>query len=433
MNIDGFLDLLLHGKEIKDEMKSFKDMNKVTNGIKARARDLVLHYPVLVSNTLSQETVSAVTRALEHEYANLMVLLINDENLDGGPSTSDYLKGFHNNVLESGNIPSSVLNKVHGEILNETNKNLFNTMSLNDLTVNNVKMKLFNEAMDPDLKDKSAEASAKMNIKKADNYDKEFESKMDKQAVDMRKAGLDIMDRKSAQLVNTDVRKLNDMSPTFVKGNINVMLPGAAVAVDKPIHFGVKAMAHLLDSDEIVINLSNNLNDASLLVKFIEWTTGEKRLFTDLIMQKEDMKRLATSKGKGAHWFRKLTMMSNNAKMRKAWAHIASKMPWGKKAVKLVNDRVPVPTMSLVISKSEVDQIRAKTGIDLLRKEGDIKALMDRFYLLTFMIVDDATEMVYLYDEVSKRYVTYSIKQLKGFAKDDLLTPEQAMKRSLMR
>jgi len=426
MNIDGFLDLLLHGKEIKDDIKSFKDMNKVTNGIKARARDLILQYPVLVSNTLSQETVSAVTRALEHDYANHMVLLISDQNLDGGPSTSDYLKGFHNNVLEPGNLPSSVLNKVNGEILNETNQNLFNEMSLNDLTVNSVKMKLFNEDTNQDSKGRSAEAIAKMNIKKADNYDKEFEAKM-------KKMELEINDKKTAQLVNSDVRKLNDMSPTFVKGNISVMLPGASVAVEKPIHFAVKAVAHLLDSDEIVLNLSNNLNDPSLLVKFIEWTTGEKRLFTDLIMQKDDMKRLATSKGKGAHWFRKLSLMANNAKMRKSWAHIASKMPWGKKAVQLINDRVPIPTMSLVISKSEVDQIRAKTGIDLLRKEGDIRALMDRFYLLTFMIVDDATEMVYLYDEVSKRYVTYSIKQLKGFAKDDLLTPEQAMKRSLMR
>lgn len=222
MNIDGFLDLLLHGKEIKDEMKSFKDMNKVTNGIKARARDLVLHYPVLVSNTLSQETVSAVTRALEHEYANLMVLLINDENLDGGPSTSDYLKGFHNNVLESGNIPSSVLNKVHGEILNETSKKLFNEMSLNDLTISSTKMKLFNE----DLKDDAARANQEMTIKKAANYDAEFNAKMVKQDRDIEKLGLELGDRRQVGLVSNDVKKLNDMSPTFVKGNIHVMLPG---------------------------------------------------------------------------------------------------------------------------------------------------------------------------------------------------------------
>jgi len=423
MNIDGFLDLMIQGKELKGDIKSFKDMGKSVNGIKAKARDLILQYPVLVSNTLSQETVSAVTRALEHEYANYMVLLINDEGVvdaEKGKSTAGYLRTFHNNVLESGNLPKSVLENVNAEILNETSNNLFSDINLNDLSINSTKMKIFNEAHVNLGADNDARRAISDNIKDSKNIS------------DMEKNAFDIMEKSAAQLVNSDVRKLNDVSPTYVKGVINVAIPEVG-NIPKPIHFGVKAVAHLLDSEEIITNLANNIGDASLLVKFIEWTSGEKRLFTDLIMRKDDMKALATSKGKGSHWFRKLALMANNAKMKSAWGRLVSKLPFGKKAAKLMDDRVPIPTMSLVISKSEVDQIRAKTGIDLLRKEGDIKGIMEKLYLLSFIIVDDTTEMVYMYDDVSKRYVTYSIKQLKGFAKDDLLTPEQAMKRSLMR
>ena len=89
-------------------------------------------------------------RTLEHEYANLLTLLINDNfvvSKNGSAyKTSDYLGQFHNNVLESTDIGKWAFKEANMELNTELISTLINENSLNEYTVDKNAVSIFNEA-----------------------------------------------------------------------------------------------------------------------------------------------------------------------------------------------------------------------------------------------------------------------------------------------
>lgn len=403
-NIDKMMNFLSTVSKTKDDIESIK---KDGNSIKARTKGLILQYPVLVSQAVQPESASAIMRSLEHEYANLMTLIIQDEAIAGKnvQTTSTFLGQFHKNINESATVTPEDIKIVNESMMLETDINLYNEDSLNDHTVDVEILRSFNE----DANDIAKELSVK-----GGNKEKNVVNKAD------------IMNTK-------DIKKLNDVQPTIIRGNVNYRVDGNVV--EKNINFGVKCVMHGVESGELVNNLILKVGSPSLIMKFIEWTTGEKRLLTDIVLEKNTMKSLAKTKSSANYWFRRLEKISNSAENSKTFNKFISHIPFGKKLMDGLNlgKNIPMPVTSLVISKSEVDQITASAGIDLLKDAGMVNEIMRRYYLLSFVIIDDVVGTVYFFNEVSNRFAQYSLKQVQGFAKDNLMTPEEALKKSLMR
>ena len=106
-SVDNILDFMISGKkqvsQAKADFNALKDPRK-NMGIRARAKGLILQYPVLMSDAITVESASAVCRTLEHEYANLLTLLINDRSVTddiNATNTTEFLSTFHRNVFES--------------------------------------------------------------------------------------------------------------------------------------------------------------------------------------------------------------------------------------------------------------------------------------------------------------------------------------------
>ena len=438
-NIDNILDFMISGKQQVSQAKAtYNDLKdpRQNMGIRGRAKGLILQYPVLMSDAITLESASAVCRTLEHEYANLLTLLINDRSVTtdiNDTATSGFLRGFHNNILESKDIGKWAFKEANQELLNETYDNMIDERSLNDYTVDIEILKSFNEANSDAIKERR-EAEKHGIAKGKYKMDKEkHEMSKEKAKADNFANMLDWESKQGANIVANDAKKLNDAVPTIIKGVIQYVSNG--VSVPKQINFGIKCVCHPVKSTEMKFNLATKVNNPSLLMKFIDWTTGEKRLLTDIIMEKRTMKDLAKSKAKSNFWFRKLEQLSNTADNVSYFRKFLKYLPFGNKIGALLNlDReMPIPCVSLVVSKSAVDQLAAETGIDLLSNKQFANEVMKKFYLLSLVVVDDVSSTAYFYNDVSKRFIQYSMKQLKGFAKDDMLTPEEALKKSLMR
>ena len=88
------------------------------------------------------------------------------------------------------------------------------------------------------------------------------------------------------------LKKLNDAVPTLVKGTINYVDDNGN-NVPKLINFGIKCVCHPVASTEMKFNLGTKVENPSLLMKFISWTTGEKKLLTDLVMEKKNYEKFS--------------------------------------------------------------------------------------------------------------------------------------------
>ena len=97
-------------KDIIDIISDIKDFDEIewinnrnTNGrmigsIAKRASNLILVFPVLVSNSLSIQTASIISKAIERKCVALLQILFSSINLTNADNLYDYIAQFHSNL-----------------------------------------------------------------------------------------------------------------------------------------------------------------------------------------------------------------------------------------------------------------------------------------------------------------------------------------------
>lgn len=378
--------------------KEIMDVGRASNSIKERTKNLVLQYPILASNSISLENIKILTRSFEHEYANLLVLLISDESVKGmsDASTSDYLRNFHNNLDQEPALTEGMAMKANKDLL-LVESDLFNFDNLNEMTMPEMFLK---------------EAVKNNSGKKGTSNKKEEENDSNQKEKNFNKDQKAPSYNYSAEQYN----KVNSLAPTIIKGNIKIV-PDKGNAFNKEINFGIKTVVHPLNSDDIIYYLSSKVKNGSLLFKLIQWTTGEKKLISDLLLNKQEMKEKALrTRNKNNFWWKKLEDLSRTARTSKGINLLK-----GHSKTNIGSAAIPIPTVTMVISKQEADTIKNREGIDILKDPSYARKIINNFYLLTFAIMDDTTDTCYIFNDVSGRFAQFSMNQLKNFSKDKAL------------
>ena len=98
-------------KDIVDVIGDIKDFDQIdwinnknsTGSIAKRASNLVLVFPVIVSNALSMETAMIINKAIERKCCSLLQILFSSMQFANSDNLIDYLRKFHTNLdLKSG-------------------------------------------------------------------------------------------------------------------------------------------------------------------------------------------------------------------------------------------------------------------------------------------------------------------------------------------
>jgi len=406
-----FFDLFGLGKNDKKQLPSALDdiasvmvgvSTSNNNSIKYRARNLIAQYPILFSDNISSTTVQLLNRALELEYVNLLRLIIQN---DGAPSnfksTADYLAGFHSNIHNDRNLDGAL-----AQIATESvTKDAYDESAIISMALKEANKELlmpFNEDLNLRIINEDTVVKAHKALLEA----------KDSKNGDKTKDKTDNTDLSSKTKVNIDkieIQKANELTPTSVTASITFTPQNSTEAQKKDITFGVKCVAHLLASDDIEKYLPNTVIAKSPMMRLIQWTTGEIKFFQDFLLNLDEIKDMAKDNNdRDNFWWRKLSELSSVAKMHP----FLKKFSGGK-----LDGHRPIPTATMVITKENVDNIKHRHGIDILNKPSFAYKIMGNFFLMTFIVVDESIETVYMYNEDTKNYSIYSFKSLESYAK----------------
>ena len=194
-----------------------------------------------------------------------------------------------------------------------------------------------------------------------------------------------------------DMKKANEAIPLFVKASIGFIVDETEEVVSRDIMVGIKANIHRAPSAELVNDLYNCIINKRKFLRFVKFITGEERSLADLLFGIRELKSDALDGKSGAGEWR------SAFKRRRRWAKMS--IPYLMKEY--------TPNGTVVMTMNEVQYIRDQYGIDVMRPE-HVKMIMDADFLLSFIIIDQAEEMVYItYDGHGYGFQTYTYAMLE--------------------
>jgi len=388
------------------------------NSIRKMSKDLILQFPLLVSQNLSIDTVELLANGFEVENTIMIRLLLQNDFGNLTSNSGDLitsLKMIHTNIEGNIGFLESIENA--NKSLSMPIEDKFCKWSLNEGTL----PKYLNEDYDP--RHSSYHARQEQEV--------EINGRRERRT---HEASITFNDEAP---FNPDMfKKVNDLQPTFISCRISVsncasssgstanavgQAVGAAASkllgvnspqsngqystnrtslVEKEIIFGVKCIAHPIKSEDIIFNIGNEFKNSTLF-KFVKWTTGEYSFFKglgEIIFDFTNMKNTGIQAAKTSnYWWYKLRKLRNENKQV-----FHSSMD---------KRNAPIKTATLILTKDEVDYIATNYRIDLSLPKF-AQRIMNSLFLLNFAYVDEATKLVYLYNEPA---ASYDVKKFDAF------------------
>lgn len=207
-----------------------------------------------------------------------------------------------------------------------------------------------------------------------------------------------------------DMKKANDAIPTFAKASIGFVIDGTEETIMRDVLVGIKSYVHRAPTRELVDDVYNCIINKRKFLRFVKFITGEEKSLADLLFGFKELKNDALDGRKsGAGRWR------SAFKRRRRFAKMS--IPYLMKEY--------TPNGTVVMTMNEVEFIKQEYGIDIMT-EDHIRMIMDADFLLSFVILDQANEMVYVtYDGQGYIFQNYTYSQLE---RSDGQTSDRALR-----
>ena len=222
---------------------------------------------------------------------------------------------------------------------------------------------------------------------------------------EIKKDEMDFKSRAMVRLSDNDVKKCNELVPTTLSLSLNQIGDnGKSYLGVQNFVVGVKGLMHPVNSNEIISNLLDGFKSGNKFFNFLRWTTGEIKFVKDLLFNiggiKDDV--IKKHSNTSSHWWSTL-------KRRRSIARASNAQ--GKQML---------PNASIVCTMEEIVEMQEVYKINLLDVR-NIKRIMDRYYLLGFVIVDEAQELAHIiFDgEDNFQVLTYKGLERENNSKND--------------
>ena len=373
-------------------------MKKNNDSLAKKAKEGILQFPAICSNSLDADTLSMASKALERNYATFAQIVYTMNcvaQVDEIKGVGDFINKFHTNIGNTGTI--DVLNLALKEALEDYSQTELDGMVLETILCkgstntiiheNSINLKEYMSGFNLDvLNDLFIPADIRKEIIEENiAYNKNHRKYGDilLEAEDEKNPNLNRIVIPSKVLDNNELKKANELVPTTLTLKINFMDKNGNLAGERTFNIGVKVTLHPASSEEIINNLCSARDTG--FFKFIRWTTGALSLVKDVLLNLNEIKLDVVNKTAGkSGWF-------STFKRLKAKSTILSKFSKGAQGFH--------PLGTIIISMDEAEIIKNKSGLDLTRVS-DVKKVMDKFMLLGFVILDPATQTsMFIFDD----------------------------------
>ena len=404
--------------------KKFKSLSKAS-------MDGTLNFPVIVSNALSIEDASLVSKALERQFASFTLTLMTMNpylyTMGGRATAANYINKFHQNVdtrtdvtdihnaisnmmteaakkldIDDYEVLEEVSERIMYKVYEGVNHSGFNannirySYSIEDVTESSV----LNDYANRSVIYEDTYHSGSQNVGTQDIRVGDVDVNINARDMDtgrlgremgrelgraMRTGGGSGGDKRqfNHMAVSSDYKKANELVPTML--HMRIYPIDSTTKTELPaIDFvmGIKCTMHPVSSEEVVINIARGIKNENTFFNFIRWTTGEISFFKDFVLSLNELKIDAINTGsKSSRWWTMLKRRKNSAKIKNA----------------LTSNRL-LPNATIVITQEEADMLKTQYGYNLETTSIAYK-LMDNYFLISFVIVDPALQRVkFLFD-----------------------------------
>lgn len=204
-------------------------------------------------------------------------------------------------------------------------------------------------------------------------------------------------------LLDTDVKKANELTPTLM--TVNIIIPKEEYSIPITLVLGIKCKMHALDTMDIVDRLVSKSVDKNFAFKFIKATTKEISFMKDFLFAIDRAKIDALSQ-------------SRKGSSSKLWKVLERRALKGriKRRLAISNDAMAITT--LTVNQTTIDYIKKEYNIDLENPK-EITPIMDSLNLLCFCIVDEVNEVTkWIYDTGEDLYEYLSFTNLERETSD---------------
>lgn len=232
---------------------------------------------------------------------------------------------------------------------------------------------------------------------KIDNKEQEKREEEAKRAELMKEIERDnIRNRAKAvvKLHDNDIKKCNELVPTTLAVTLQ-QIKGDNFGTMLNFILGIKGLMHPVTSEEMVSNLLDGHKAGNKFFNFLRWTSGEISFLKDLIFNVDGIKDDVIKKhNKGSHWWTTLKRNRTLARMKNVY---------GKNRI--------LPNATIVCSMEEMLEMKDVYAVDLMDPKNAMK-IMDRYFLLGFVVVDESQELCYFMFDGEREFHAMSFKGL---------------------
>lgn len=399
-------------KEILDTLKGIEGeaVDFITTGQRHKslarsATEGTFNFPVIVSNMMSVEDATLISKALERQFASfsLTVLTMNPYlYTSGAPTAQKYLKKYHQN-LDFKTDATDIINTVTSlateaaklditydqmeECAEQLAYHIYEGVNYKGINTKNISLNYsINDVTESAiLNDKSKRIQIVKEDTNSTTNDVAGDININVDNVDLRRMGsaMGISSggshdkRQFNNKVDMEFKKSNELVPTLLHVRIfPVDKSNPGVKLD-PLDFiiGIKATLHPVSSEEMIVNIARGIKNDSRLFNFIRWTTGETSFIKDFILGLNELK---------------LDAINNSNKSSKWWTMLKRRKALAKIKNVVMPDRL-LPNATIIITQDEVDELNKIYGYDLT-KSSLVNKLMTTYFLIAFVIVDPALQ-----------------------------------------
>lgn len=207
---------------------------------------------------------------------------------------------------------------------------------------------------------------------------------------------------------NMEMKKANEAVPTFARANIGFIVDETEQVISRSVLVGIKVYIHKIAAMDLVNDIYNCIINKRKFLKFVKFISGEEKSLADLLFSFKEMRLDAL----------------NTRSSTKRWASaFRQRKRLSKMSVPYLMKEY-TPNGSVVLTMDAVQYIKDEYGVDIMTPE-HVRMLMDASFLLGFVILDQANEIVYVtYDGHGGNFQQYTY---------DMLVREQELSNKTMR
>ena len=382
------IDIMDDVKELEvDDIFDSKRRSKLSSTSIAKiTSNMVLVFPVVVSRNISIEAAMMTAKAIERKAVIMLQMLFSAYQVSDVDNLEDFISRFHSNIkLKDNWTVDDAINlmdrlsegreiKVDHKALQAIREDMKNLNFYLEDNVNPISLNSYTIG-------RTATGGYRVTRESAGDLDSPDLRKQ----TEFSKMNKDSRDMLAKQLLDSDIKKANELVPSTLAVNLTYKAPDGEAITIRDAVIGVKARMIPMDSEDILTHFLVKVQDKNWILQFLRATTRETSFVKDFLfaIDRAKIDALSRSKrGSSSPMWKVLERRSMKGKIRRFLGRS--------------NDASAITTV--VVSQEEVDYVRKEHNINF-EEFNVINPVMEAYNLMGFVILDESLEVAkFLFD-----------------------------------